>query len=112
MLANELGRRGIDVVLADQKAGTTRNVQANATQARTMEHYRRLGFAHEVRALGLPPDYPTDMVCCTRFAGHELARFRRPSASKAAQVARTSIGSWSTPELPHRCALMFVEPVL
>src|ERR1043165_5247558 len=49
MLANELGRRGITVLLVDPKEGTTRNVQANATQARTMEHYRRLGFADEVR---------------------------------------------------------------
>ena len=54
MLANELGRRSIQVVLVDQNPGTTRNAAANATQARTMEHYRRLGFADEVRALGPP----------------------------------------------------------
>jgi 2-polyprenyl-6-methoxyphenol hydroxylase-like FAD-dependent oxidoreductase len=111
-LAIELGRRGVACVLFDDKPGTTANPQAHATQARTMEHYRRLGFAHEVRALGLPSDYPTDMVCCTRFAGYELARFQRPSAKQAVGAARTSAGSWSTPELPHRCALMFVEPVL
>jgi len=111
-LAIELGRRGVSCLLFDDKPGTTANPQAHATQARTMEHYRRLGFAHEVRALGLPGDYPTDMVCCTRFAGHELARFKRPSAKQATDAARTSAGSWSTPELPHRCALMFVEPVL
>jgi len=75
MLANELGRRAIAVVLVDQKRGTTENVQANATQARTMEHYRRLGFADEVRALGMPPDFPTDIAYFTRFAKHELARF-------------------------------------
>ena len=51
MLANELGRRGIQVCLVDQKPGTSVNPQANATQARTMEHFRRLGFADEVRAL-------------------------------------------------------------
>jgi len=111
-LAIELGRRGIACVLFDDKPGTTPNPQANATQARTMEHYRRLGFAHEVRALGMPPDYPTDMVCCTRLAGYELARFRRPTSTEAAVSVRALGGSWSTPELPHRCALMFVEPVL
>ena len=62
MLANELGRRGIALVLVDAKPGTTENVQANATQARTMEHYRRLGFADEVRGLGMPPDFPTDIA--------------------------------------------------
>ena len=80
MLANELGRRGITVLLVDPKEGTTRNVQANATQARTMEHYRRLGFADEVRALGMPADFPTDIAYFTRFARHELARFSLPSA--------------------------------
>ena len=52
MLANELGPRGISCLLVDAKPSTAFNPQANATQARTMEHYRRLGFAHEVRALG------------------------------------------------------------
>lgn len=60
MLANELGRRGIRTLLVDPKPGTAFNPQANATQARTMEHFRRLGFAQEVRALALPADHPTD----------------------------------------------------
>ena len=63
MLANELGRRGIATVVLDQKPGTVFNPQANATQARTMELYRRLGFADEIRALGLPTDFrPTSPI--------------------------------------------------
>jgi 2-polyprenyl-6-methoxyphenol hydroxylase-like FAD-dependent oxidoreductase len=112
MLANELGRRGVSVVLVDQKDGTTRNVQANATQARTMEHYRRLGFADEVRALGLPPDFPTDIAYFTRFATHELARFSLPSARDARSLVKSLSGSWSAAELPHRCNQKFIEPVL
>lgn len=112
MLANELGRRGIAVVLADQKRGTTENVQANATQARTMEHYRRLGFADEVRALGMPADFPTDIAYFTRFAKHELARFSLPSARDARQLVKSLSGSWSAAELPHRCNQKFIEPVL
>jgi 2-polyprenyl-6-methoxyphenol hydroxylase-like FAD-dependent oxidoreductase len=112
MLANELGRRGIAVVLVDQKPGTTQNVQANATQARTMEHYRRLGFAQEVRALGMPADFPTDIAYFTRFAKHELARFALPSAREASQLVTTLSGSWSAAELPHRCNQKFIEPVL
>jgi 2-polyprenyl-6-methoxyphenol hydroxylase-like FAD-dependent oxidoreductase len=112
MLANELGRRGIAVVLVDQKPGTTENVQANATQARTMEHYRRLGFADEVRALGMPPDFPTDIAYFTRFATHELARFALPPARDAKQLVKTLSGSWSAAELPHRCNQKFIEPVI
>src|SRR5215469_16727488 len=112
VLAMELGRRSVSCLLVDDKPGTTTQPRANATQARTMEHYRRLGFVHEIRPLGLPLDYPTDMVCCTRLARHELARYKRPSSKQAAQSVRNLTGSWSTPELPHRCALIFVEPIL
>src|SRR3981081_2759801 len=112
MLANELGRRGIGVVLVDQKPGTAFNPQANATQARTMELYRRLGFADEIRALGMPPDFPTDIAYFTRFAKHELARFRLPSAREARQLVSTLSGSWSASARPHRVAKKFGEQVL
>ena len=112
MLANELGRRGIATLVLDQKASTAFNPQANATQARTMEHYRRLGFADEVRALGLPSDFPTDIAYFTRFAKHELARFRLPSAREAREMVSTLSGSWSAAELPHRVAQKYVEQVL
>ena len=49
MLANELGMRGVPALLVDAKPSTAFNPQANATQARTMEHYRRMGFAQEKR---------------------------------------------------------------
>ena len=88
MLANELGRRGIRCVVVDAKPGTAFNPQANATQARTMEHYRRLGFAEEVRSLGMPEDFPTDIAYFTRFARYELARFRLPSAREAKQLIK------------------------
>lgn len=112
MLANELGRRGITAALFDEKASTAFNPQANATQARTMEHYRRLGFADEIRASGLPSDFPTDIAYYTRFAKYELARFRLPSAREAKQRVANLSGSWSTPELPHRVSQKFVERVL
>ncbi len=112
MLANELGRRGIGAVLVDAKPGTAFNPQANATQARTMEHFRRLGIAREIRALGLPPDFPTDIAYFTRFAGHELARFQLPSARQAVERVGTLTGSWSAAELPHRVSQKFVEQVL
>ena len=81
MLANELGRRGVRAILVDREATVATAPQANATQARSMEHYRRHGFAHEIRALGLPPDHPTDVCYVTTYAGHELARHRMPSSS-------------------------------
>lgn len=112
MLANELGRRGVTAALFDAKPSTAFNPQANATQARTMEHYRRLGFADEIRRLGLPPDYPTDVAYFTRYAGHELARFKLPSAKDAHRITASNAGSWNAAEPPHRVSQKYVERVL
>ena len=111
-LAIELGRRNVPVILLEEKTSRARFPAANATQARTMEHYRRLGFAEKVRAEGLPPDYPTDIAYFTRYTKHELARFSLPSARAAREIVRTLTGSWSAAELPHRVSQMFVEGVL
>jgi 2-polyprenyl-6-methoxyphenol hydroxylase-like FAD-dependent oxidoreductase len=112
VLAIELGRRSIPVILLEEKATPARFPAANATQARTMEHYRRLGFAEKVRLQGLPPDYPTDIAYFTRYTKHELARFSLPSARAAREMVRSLTGSWSAAELPHRVSQMFVEDVL
>ncbi len=112
MLANELGRRGVATLLVDAKPGTAFNPQANATQARTMEHFRRLGFAQEIRSQGLPEDHPTDIAYFTRFTAHELARLALPTAAEAVRNVKTMAGSWSAAELPHRVSQKFVEATL
>ena len=112
ILACELGRKGISCLLLDMKPSTAFNPQANATQARTMEHYRRLGFAHEIRALGLPSDHPTDIAYFTRLSAYELARLSLPTAEQAVKKIKELKGSWSAAELPHRVSQKFVETVL
>ena len=82
MLAIELGRRNVTTLLYDAKNGTAFNPQANATQARTMEYFRRLGIADEIRALGMPADYPTDIAYFTRYGHHELGRFEYPHPAR------------------------------
>ena len=85
MLAIELGVRGIRSVLLDANLNPPSAPKANATSARTMEHYRRRGFAHLVRAAGLAADHPQDVMYCTRLAGQELARFRIPTRAQASR---------------------------
>jgi 2-polyprenyl-6-methoxyphenol hydroxylase-like FAD-dependent oxidoreductase len=77
-----------------------------------MEHYRRLGFADEIRRAGLPADYPTDVAYFTRYAAYELARFQLPSAARATELVKGLSGSWSAAELPHRVSQKFVEAIL
>ena len=112
MLANELGLRQTPCLLVDAKPSTAFNPQANATQARTMEHYRRHGFAQEIRERGLPADHPTDIAYFTRLCSHELARLSLPTAAQAVRNIRNMSGSWSAAELPHRVSQKYVEPVI
>ena len=112
MLANELGRRGVRARVVDQEAGVATAPQANATQARTMQHYRRLGFAKEIRALGMPGDHPTDVAYFTTFSGYELGRAEMPSARQAASRIRELAHIWNGAELPHRVPQSLVEQVL
>lgn len=37
-----------------------------------MEHYRRLGFSEQIRSLGLPPEYPSDIAYFTRYGGRGI----------------------------------------
>ena len=115
MLAIELGVRGVQCVVLEEDVGAPDFPKANATSSRTMEHYRRRGFADVVRQLGLAADYPQDIVYCTTLAGEELTRFAIPSRSQA--INQSSFGdygedAWPTPELPHRGNQMLIEPVL
>jgi len=112
MTALELGRRGIPCLVVDPKPGTAFNPQANATQARTMEHFRRHGLSRQIRALGLLPDHPTDVAYFTRYTGHELARLKLPAAAQATQVIKTLSGAWSAAELPHRVSQKYVEAAM
>ncbi|MGI9424075.1 MAG: FAD-dependent monooxygenase, partial [Hyphomicrobiaceae bacterium] len=108
----ELGRRGIRATIVDQEAGVATAPQANATQARSMEHYRRLGFAHEIRAMGLPSDYPTDVAYFTTFTGYELARHKQPASRDADKHVRQFAHFWNAAELPHRIPQSEVEQKL
>lgn len=115
MLALELGCRGIHCVLIEEDIDPPQFPKANATSARTMEHYRRRGLSAAMRATGLAADHPQDITYCTRLSGRELTRFSIPSRTEA--LHQTSFGdygeeAWPTPELPHRGNQMLMEPIL
>lgn len=112
VLAIELGRRGVPCVLFEQSVGPPNFPKANATTSRTMEHFRRLGMAEEIRALGLPDDYAPDISYHTRYAGYELARLHWPSRAEALRNRHRNDPRWPTPEPVHRAQQMLIEPVL
>jgi 2-polyprenyl-6-methoxyphenol hydroxylase-like FAD-dependent oxidoreductase len=111
-LAIDLASRGVASMLVNDGPDTAKHPQGNTHNARTMEHYRRLGIAEAVRATGLPADHPTDVAYFTRLTGHELARLPMPTpAAKLADRPRNPHAEL-TPEPIHRASQFYVEPVL
>lgn len=89
------------------------NVKCNHVSARTMEAFRRHGFAAEVRAAGLPAEHPQDVAFRTSYVGEDFGRISIPSAAeRMAGVGEGPDTSWATPEPPHRVNQTFLEPIL
>src|SRR5262245_61613992 len=82
-LAMDLAWRGIDVTVAElRRAGEPPSVKCNQISARSMEIFRRLGIAANLRNAGLPADYPNDVVSTTTVSGIELARVPIPARAQ------------------------------
>lgn len=89
---------------------TTRWFPKGSTHnCRTMEHYRRLGLARNMRKLGLPHDHPTDVGFFTNLNGWELARFSMPSEQEKIEALAHAAPTDQIPEPIFRCNQMYVE---
>ncbi len=112
VLAIELAGRGVRSILVNTEPTTAVHPQGNTHNARTMEHYRRLGIADRVRAVGLPQDLTTDVIYLTRFTGHEFARIPMPSSTEKKRRIAARDMSFLTPEPIHRSSQFYVETEL
>jgi 2-polyprenyl-6-methoxyphenol hydroxylase-like FAD-dependent oxidoreductase len=113
-LALDLSSRGIDVVVAERRpVDAEPSVKCGQISARSMEVFRRLGLADNLRGAGLPADYPNDIVSATSVLGTELSRVLIPARGARGTAAATGPDTlWPTPEHTHRVNQKFVEPVL
>jgi 2-polyprenyl-6-methoxyphenol hydroxylase-like FAD-dependent oxidoreductase len=112
MLALFLDQLGVRCVLFNTGATTRWHPKGSTEGSRTMEHFRRLKIAADIRKIGLPPDHPTGVAYFTRFGGYELARFRMPSAEEVAQKVAAAPATDQVPEPIHRANQMHVERFL
>jgi 2-polyprenyl-6-methoxyphenol hydroxylase-like FAD-dependent oxidoreductase len=89
-LALQLAQRGVRVMLVEKNATSIQLPKMERCNARTMEIFRRLGIADQVRAAGLPADVPMDVFLATSMASEPLVHLPYPSvaAAKAAIAAR------------------------
>src|SRR5947209_7800524 len=98
--AIELQWRGVPNALVTENLDTAQHPKCNNTNARSMEHFRRIGIARELRSEGLPPGLARASAYVTRFCGHEFGRLPRPYAD------------WPTPEVPNTVSQIVLERTL
>jgi len=76
-LAHELGSRGVDTVVVEPRVQAySSSPRCKQVNPRSMEHFRRLGVAADIRAHSLLPfGWSDSAVFCTSLAGHQIERF-------------------------------------
>jgi 2-polyprenyl-6-methoxyphenol hydroxylase-like FAD-dependent oxidoreductase len=112
-LAIDLAQRGIEVTVAETRGGgEPPSVRCNHVSARTMEIFRRLGFAQAVRNAGLPADFPNDVAFRITATGIELSRISIPCRAQRYTAKGGPDTWWPTPEPPHRINQLYLEPIM
>jgi 2-polyprenyl-6-methoxyphenol hydroxylase-like FAD-dependent oxidoreductase len=93
-LALDLGARGVNCILIDRNEDAIQLPKMERCNGRTMEIYRRLGIAEQVRDAGLLSWSPMDVFLTTSLADPPIAHLPCPSVREAkAEIAAHNDGS-------------------
>lgn len=112
-MAIDLGQRGIDCVLVDKRPAPGMLPKMERCNARTMEHYRRLGIADRIRAAGLDNDVPMDVfICVENIVRDVLVHHPYPSVNELKKEAR-KVNDGTYPAEPYQLISQYtLEPLL
>ena len=111
-LATDLGRRGIRCIVVEQKERPAFLPKMERVNARSMEIYRRMGLAQQIRAAGLRSDCPMDVYIVLGLDKAPLLHLPYPSVVEAQARAR-STNDGSLPLEPYQLISQYtLEPLL
>jgi 2-polyprenyl-6-methoxyphenol hydroxylase-like FAD-dependent oxidoreductase len=111
-LALTLARHDVAAILVERNPSTTTHPKMDITNGRSMELFRHLGVADELRKVAVPEDHPFDVSWVTDLSGWELARFRYPTAAqRRATIRQTNDGTMAL-EPAMRVSQALLEPAL
>lgn len=111
-LAIDLGRRGFECVLIEQKVEPQFLPKMERCNARTMEIFRRLDLADRIRAAGMPGDIPMDIQIIRTMVEPPILRLPYPSVVQARARTRESKDG-SLPLEPYQLISQYtLEPLL
>src|ERR1700745_1439249 len=111
-LALTLAHQGVAAILVERNPSTTTHPKMDITNGRSMELFRHLGVAGELRKVAVPEDHPFDVSWVTKLDGSELARFRYPTpAQRRALIHERNDGTMAL-EPAMRVSQALLEPAL
>jgi 2-polyprenyl-6-methoxyphenol hydroxylase-like FAD-dependent oxidoreductase len=111
-LACDLGRRGIDCILIEKREAPLRLPKMERCNARSMEIYRRMGYADAIRAISFPPDKTMDIGVMESMAKEPLVRLEYPSVAECRDAA-AECRDGSLPLEPYQIVSQYtLEPFL
>src|SRR5882757_2304046 len=111
-LAVDLGLRGVRCVLLEKKLEPQFLPKMERCNARSMEMFRRIGLANELRAAGLTSDSVMDVYIILAMTRSPLLHLKYPSVDSARAQIR-AVNDGSTPLEPYQLISQYtLEPVL
>jgi len=111
-LAVDLGRRGVDCTLIDKRPAPGMLPKMERCNARTMEHFRRLGIVERVRERGFDSDLPMDVFIVNTLTEEPILHHPYPSINELKERAR-KVNDGSEPLEPYQLISQYtLEPLL
>jgi 2-polyprenyl-6-methoxyphenol hydroxylase-like FAD-dependent oxidoreductase len=111
-LALTLAQHGVAAMLVERNPSTTTHPKMDITNGRSMELFRHLGVADELRKVAVPEDHPFDVSWVTNLNGWELARFRYPTPAQRRAIIRERNDGTMALEPAMRVSQALLEPAL
>lgn len=107
-----LAHHGVPCVLVDESFETTSHPKLDYVSPRSMELFRQLGIADDVRAAGVGLEHPSDVIWSTGLAGEPITVWKFPSVAEEWRgIAERNDGTQPT-EPGQRLSQINLEPVL
>jgi 2-polyprenyl-6-methoxyphenol hydroxylase-like FAD-dependent oxidoreductase len=104
-VAIELARRGVQVLLIEQRDGSVEVPKMSQVSTRTLEICRRWGLDRKILEAGWPKHHPMDFLYVTTVVGHEIYRQPWPTLAKVPNEQYSPVRSYQCPQL-------YFDPIL
>lgn len=107
-----LARHGVRCVLIDQGFETSVHPKLDYVNSRSMEFFRELGVADDVRAAGVGPGHRADVIWSTGLAGEPITTWELPSVAEQWRAIAEHNDGTQPAEPSQRISQIDLEPVL